>query len=117
LCVLAYYVEWHMRRALAPILFDDEDKEFAESLRASIVAAALRSPKARSKARTKRTADDEPVHSFQTLLKDLATLAKNRVRPSRVKTGSPTSVEFEMLTTPTPHQHRAFELLEIRLSP
>lgn len=117
LCVLAYYVEWHMRRALAPILFDDEDKEFAESLRASIVAPALRSPKARSKARTKRTAGDEPVHSFQTLLKDLATLAKNRVRPRRVKIGSSTAAEFEMLTTPTPHQHRAFELLEIRLSP
>ena len=114
LCVLAYYVEWHMRQALAPILFDDDDKEYAESLRTSIVAPAQRSPKALSKAQAKRTVDNEPVHSFRSLLKDLATLAKNQLRsPAISKTE--TTTEFEMLTTPTPLQRRAFELLEIRI--
>jgi hypothetical protein len=114
LCVLAYYVEWHMRRALAPILFDDDDKEFAESLRTSIVAPARRSPKAESKAQTKCTKEGEPVHSFRSLLKDLATLTKNQVHsPAASKTGA--AAEFEMLTTPTPSQRRAFELLEIRI--
>ena len=116
LCVLAYHVEWHMRRALARILFDDDDKEFAESLRTSIVAPAQRSPKATSKAQAKRTADDEPVHSFRSLLKDLATLAKNQVC-SPAKTNAEPAAEFEMLTTPTPLQRRAFELLEVGVSP
>jgi len=114
LCVLAYYVEWHMRRALAPILFDDENKEFAESLRTSIVAPARRSPKAASKAQTKCTVNNEPVHSFRSLLKDLATLTKNQVR-SPAKSKTKTAAEFEMLTTPTPSQRRAFELLDIRI--
>jgi len=114
LCVLAYYVEWHMRRALAPILFDDDDKESAESLRTSIVAPAQRSPKAESKAQAKCTVDNEPVHSFRSLLKDLATLTKNQVR-SPAKSKTKTAAEFEMLTTPTPLQRRAFELLDIRI--
>lgn len=114
LCVLAYYVEWHMRRAVAPILFDDDDKEFAESLRTSIVAPAQRSPKAENKAQTKCTVDNEPVHSFRSLLKDLATLTKNQVR-SPAKSKTKTAAEFEMLTTPTPLQRRAFELLDIRI--
>jgi len=110
LCVLAYHVEWHMRRALAPLLFDDEDKELAASLRRSIVAPAVRSPKAEDKAARKRTDEDQPVHSFHTLLKDLATLTRNRIRPSLDRSTSP-EAEFEMLTTPTPLQQRAFELL------
>ncbi len=81
LCMLAYYVTWHMRRALAPMLFEDEDKEIAQALRYSIVSPAQRSPSAAGKTSTKRTADGEPVHSFQTLLKDLATIARNHVRP------------------------------------
>ena len=114
LCVLAYYVEWHMRQALAPILFDDDDKEYAESLRTSIVAPAKRSPKALSKAQAKRTIDNEPVHSFRSLLKDLATLAKNQLRsPAISKTE--TTTEFEMLTTPTLLQRRAFVLLDVRI--
>jgi hypothetical protein len=116
LCVLAYYVEWHMRRVLAPILFDDDDKEFAQSLRTSIVAPARRSPKAESKAQAKCTADDEPVHSFRSLLKDLATLAKNQVH-SPAKSRTQTAAEFEMLTTPTSLQRRAFELLDVRVGP
>ena len=66
LCMLAYYVEWHMRRALAPVLFDDDDREAAEARRDSVVAPAQRSAKAQRKAIRKRTDDGLPVHSFQT---------------------------------------------------
>ncbi len=106
LCMLAYYVEWHMRQKLQPLLFDDDDKASAAALRSSIVAPAVRSPRARQKDESKRTDDGLAVHSFRTLLADLATLAKNRVRTSGAKGG-----EFYMLTRPTPLQQRAFELL------
>ena len=108
LCMLAYYVEWHMRRDLAPLLFDDEDKPAAEALRSSVVAPAKRSPKAERKAHTKRTDDGAPVHSFQTLLDDLSTVAKNRVRPQIEKAAA-----FDVITTPTPLQQRAFDLLRV----
>jgi hypothetical protein len=110
LCMLAYYVEWHMRQALAPILFDDDAKDVARRARRSVVAPAERSDRATRKARTKRTQEDLPVHSFQTLLKDLATIASNRVRPSIP--GAPT---FDKITEPTPVQHRALQLLGVRL--
>lgn len=109
LCMLAYYVEWHMRKKLAPILFDDEEKELAESLRESVVAPAERSPKAKRKAARKRTDDGAPVHSFQTLLKDLATVARNRVRPRATH-----PAELDVVTTPTALQQRAFDLLGVR---
>ena len=108
LCMLAYYVEWHMRRKLEPILFDDDDKASGELLRSSIVAPAQRSERAKAKDQTKRTEDDLPVHSFQTLLDDLATLGKNRVR-----TEGATPCEFYELTRPTDVQRRAFELLGV----
>lgn len=108
LCMLAYYVEWHMRQALAPILFEDEEKEAAEALRDSIVSPAQRSPVAKAKDKTKRTRDDFPAHSFTTLLKDLATLAKNLLQTA----GTP-AAEFYLLTEPTEPQHRAFQLLEL----
>jgi hypothetical protein len=108
ICSLAYYVEWHMRRALAPMLFDDDDRPAAARQRRSAVAKAQRSAKAERKARTKLTAERAPVHSFQTLLADLATLAKNRLQP---KDNSATA--FEMITTPTPLQQRAFDLLGV----
>ena len=111
LCMLAYYVELHMRHKLAPILFDDEDKELAEAVRESIVAPAKRSPKAKRKDLTKRTQDDTPVHSFRTLLQDLKTLCKNRIR-----TQSDRSCEFYMLTQPTAVQQRALELLDLSSS-
>ena len=85
LCMLAYYVEWHMRQKLQPLLFDDEDKASAAALRSSIVAPAVRSQRAMRKDGSKRTDDGLPVHSFRTLLADLATLAKNRVRTSGAK--------------------------------
>ncbi len=105
LCVLSYYVEWHMRRALAPMLFDDDDPQTAEAARKTIVSPAERSPKAKSKDGLKRTEEGLPVHSFQTLLKDLATLTRNEVR-----VGEQT---LQMLSTPTPVQQRALTLLKV----
>jgi len=108
ICMLAYYVEWHMRRALAPMLFDDDDKPAAARQRPSPVAKAHRSAKAERKARTKLTPEGAPVHSFQTLLADLATVVKNRLQPK----DGPASA-FEMITTPTRLQQRAFDLLGV----
>ena len=110
LCMLAYYVEWHMKELLAPILFDDHDQEMAELLRDSIVAPARRSPKAEEKAHTRKTEEGGPVHSFQTLLDDLATLAKNWLQP-RIP-GAPT---FIKITRATVIQQRAFNLLGVNL--
>jgi len=105
LCVLAYYVEWHMRRVLAPMLFDDEDRENAQALRTSIVAPAPRSQAAQKKAASQQTSEGLPVHSFRTLLADLATLTRNRVCLA--------GQSFEMLATPTAVQERAFQLLQV----
>jgi Transposase DDE domain len=110
LCMLAYYVEWHMRRALRPVLFDDHNKGAGEKLRASIVAPAQKSPQAGKKALSKRTEDGAPVHSFQTLLKDLATIAKNRVQPKM-----PGAVAFDVITTPTAYQQRVLHMLGVQL--
>ena len=112
LCVLAYYVEWHMRQLLAPILFDDDDKPQARAARVSIVAPAQRSATAEVKALTKQTADGIKVHSFQTLLGDLATIVKNRIQPADKSIAA-----FDMLTQPTAIQQRAFDLLHVSLRP
>ena len=103
LCMLAYYVEWHMRQKLAPLLFDDHDRDAAETERPSIVAPAPRSEAAREKDDTKRTADGHAVHSFRTLLADLATLAKNRIQMANQPAAT-----FEMLTRATDSQTRIF---------
>ncbi|MGH8338282.1 MAG: IS1634 family transposase, partial [Gammaproteobacteria bacterium] len=105
LCMLSYYAEWHMRRALAPVLFDDDDPQAAEPARKSIVRPAEGSPKAKRKAFFQRTGDGLPVHSFQTLLKDLATLTRIEVR-----VGDQT---LRRLSTPTPVQPRAPALLKV----
>ena len=110
LCMLAYYVEWHMRQRLKPLLFDDDDAAAAEAARPSVVAPAAVSESAREKARSKRTADGLPVHSFRTLLGDLATVAKNRVVPN-----IPGSEPFHTITRPTKLQRRALALLGVRL--
>lgn len=107
LCMLAYYVEWHMRVKLAPILFDDHEKEKAEAQRESVVRPAPRSQEAMAKERTKRTEDNLPVHSFQTLLSDLATLAKNLVRIRSQ------DCAFHQLTSATTLQQHAFKLLNV----
>ena len=108
LCMLAYYVEWHMRQKLAPLLFEDEEPAEGESLRSSIVAPAQRSPSAQKKVQTLQTADGQPAHSFATLLKELATLTRNRVQP-KISASAP----FDTLARPTPLQQKAFSLLAI----
>jgi hypothetical protein len=108
LCMLAYYVEWHMRQKLAPVLFDDEDPAAGEELRSSVVAPAQRSPSALRKASSLKTADGLPAHSFATLLKHLATLTKNRVQPK-----IPASPSFDTLARPTELQQRVLSLLSV----
>ena len=107
LCMLAYYVEWHMRTKLAPMLYDDDDRDTAEALRTSAVSKAQRSPSAIAKQTTGLTADGLPVHSFQSLMADLATLTLNKVV---------TPVADRQLTIyaqATPIQQKAFDLLGI----
>lgn len=108
LCVLAYYVEWHMRKALAPLLFDDEDLDEHRKRRDPV-----KSPKPSASAKRKKTihltADGLKIHSFQTLLAELATRCRNRCRIKSDQT-APT---FYQLTEPTPLQKRTFELLEL----
>lgn len=106
LCMLAYHVEWHMRARLAPMLYDDADKEAAEAMRDSIVAKAQRSPAAITKETTGRTDDGLPVHSFQSLLADLATLTRNTVA-----TALAPDHPFTLTARPTPIQQKAFDLL------
>ena len=112
LCMLAYHVEWHMRRRLAPILFEDDDREGARAQRSSPVEPAEVSDGAKARADTKRTPDGLPVLGFTTLLADLATLTLNEV----TLPGSPDHA-FPLLAKPTELQARAFELLEIDAIP
>jgi transposase len=110
ICMLAYYVEWHLRGALSKLLFDDHEREAAEATRPSIVSPAPRSGAAKRKEQDRRTPEGFPVQSFQCLLKDLATLCKNRVRWT-----SHSEVEFQRLTMPTALQRHVFELLGLSL--
>jgi Transposase DDE domain len=110
LCMLAYYVVWHMRKALAPLLFDDHDRENAGKGRSSPVAPAKVSAAAHAKAASRKTADGLPVHSFRTLLQDLATLTRNTVRMG----DAPQAI---MLASPTPIQQEVFAKLEVPLTP
>ena len=105
LCMLAYYVRWHLERAWAPLLFRDE----ARPIPADPVAPAQRSAKALRKASTQELDDGSPVHSFSTLLKSLHTIVRNRVVPR----GLPESAAFEIVTTPTASQARALALLRL----
>ena len=111
LCMLAYYLEWNLRARLAPMLYDDDDRETAEASRESPVAKAQRSPAALAKIATGRTADGAPVHSFQSLLADLATLARNTVA-----TALAPDRPFTILTRPTPVQQKAFDLLSLPIA-
>lgn len=108
LCMLAHYLEWHLLRALAPMLFCEEDPQGVQAARPNPVQPAVRSTAATSKARKKRTQNGDPVHSFRSLLADLATIAANRIQPKEA--GIP---PFDMITTPTPLQQRAFDLLDV----
>ncbi len=105
LCMLSYYVQWHLERAWAPLLFrDEEPPELADP-----VAPAQRSPAALRKARTGRLPDGTPAHSFRTLLAELATLTRDRLVPA----GAPDAAAFEIVATPTPIQVRALSLLDL----
>jgi len=108
LCMLAYHVEWHLRQRLAPMLYDDAEKATAEALRTSVVAKAQRSPSAIAKQTHGTTPDGLPVHSLQTLLADLATLARNVVT-----TALDPAHEFVVHTRPTKLQQKALDLLAI----
>jgi transposase len=108
LCMLAYYLEWHMRQALKPILFDDHDKQAAEIARSSIVAKAQRSKAADRKAATKHTDDGLPVHSFRSLLDDLATVTRNTMAMAHSPDAS-----FVLYPQLTQIQERAFQLLHV----
>jgi len=110
LCMMAYYLEWHMRQRLAPMLFDDTHKEAAEAQRRSVVAPAQRSKTAVKKQTTGLTEDGLPVHSFHSLLADLATLARNTIT-TEIAPLHPLTV----LTRPTPIQQKAFDLPGVRL--
>src|SRR6266704_81419 len=117
LCMLAYYLQWHMRQSLAPMLFDEPDPAARDAQRTSPVAKAEPSPAAQRKAARKRTdpatpalakagGEPLPVHSFHTLLGDLATLTRNVVRLGRDHLTT-------ILTTPTRTQHHALDLLGV----
>lgn len=106
LCMLAYYVSWHMQQKLAPMLFKDDDKQQAEAERTSPVAKAKVSKAAREKTAKRHTPDGLPVHSFRTLLQDLATLTRNTVRIGDFP-------RITMLAKATPIQAKAFELLGV----
>ena len=106
LCMLAYYLEWHMRQRLAPMLYDDTDKEAAEALRASVVAKAERSQDAIDKQTTGRAEGGLPVHSFRTLLADLATLTRNTLVTAIDPEGA-----FTVTARPTALQQKALDLL------
>ncbi len=108
LCMLAYYVEFHMRSWLAPVLFQDDQPDEAKSLRESVVAPAERSTSAQEKASRKRSTENLPVHNFQSLLRDLSTISKNTIQPL-VKGAQ----SFVQITLPTVFQRKAFELLQV----
>jgi hypothetical protein len=106
LCMLAYYVEWHMREAWRELLFADEDLQ--RKRERDPVAPAKRSEAALDKITRRTLEDGSPVHSFRTLLEELATIVRNSCQARGEKTGA----TFTMTTTPSPHQQRALKLLD-----
>ena len=107
LCLLSYYVEWHLRRALAPLLFDDEDLE-AHRARRDPVLAAQPSESAKRKKTKRRTEDGLPIQSFATLMAELGTRARHRCRTA----SDPEGPTLQRLTEPTLLQQRAMELVK-----
>ena len=107
LCVLAYYVEWHLREAWRALLFADTDQP-AKAMR-DPVAPATRSKAAQAKASRHTLEDGTPAHSFATLLAELATIVRNTCRTPHAGPEAPT---FEILTTPNAQQQRAFTLIQ-----
>ena len=111
LCMLAYYVEWQMKQKLQPLLFAEEDREGAARERKDIVSPAVPSKKAQKKAVLHRTEEDLPVQSFGGLIEDLGTLVRNVMQA-----GKDDSARFALLTTSTPLQQKALELLGVSLN-
>jgi hypothetical protein len=109
LCMLAYYVEWHMRRAWGPLLFAEDDPADAATRRGSPVQPATRSASAEAKASAKKTPEGETVHRFRGLLDHLATLTKNTIQPAG------DLPPFDQLAVPTSLQQKAFDLLGVSL--
>ena len=109
ICMLAYYVEWHMREQLKPVLFEDEDRLSAANSRPSVVAPAQRSVSAKRKDQNRRTEDGHPVQSFQDVLADLGTLCRNRIRIGEY------DAEYDKITVPTPYQQHVLGLLGITI--
>lgn len=109
LCMLAYYVQWHMRKALSPVLFQDDELDASRWTR-NAVTKAEPSESVRAKKRSKITPDGWPVHSFGSLLVDLATRCKNICRTGEGKT----TIRFDQLTEATPFQIHVFDLLGIK---
>lgn len=105
ICMLAYYVEWHMREKLRSVLFADDDQESAAAVRKSIVAPAQRSESAKRKDAMRRTSDDFPVQSFHDILQDLGTLCRNRIRIPEFDS------EFDKVTQATAYQQHVLNLL------
>ena len=108
LCMLAYYVQWHMRARLKPMLFDDEHLDEASASRASPVLKAVRSEQAKAKDASKLAEDGTPLHSFKTLLKYLGTLTYNVAR-----TAANPNATIIITSRPTPIQDKAFKLLAL----
>ena len=104
LCLLSYYVEWHLRRALAPLLFDDEDLEAHRATRDPVRPAAA----AKRKKSQRRTQDGLPINSFATLLAELGTRARHQCRVA----SDPEGPKLQPLTEATPQQQRAMELIK-----
>ena len=109
ICMLAYYVEWHMREQLRPVLFADNDRESAAAARKSIVAPAPRSESAKRKDANRHTDDGHPVQSFHDILKDLGTLCRNRIRIPEY------DAEYDRMTNPTSYQQHVLGLLGVAL--
>ena len=105
--MLAYYLQWHMRKALSSVLFEDEELDTDRWTR-DAVAPAEPSQSLRAKKITKKTPQGWPVHSFETLLKNLSTRCRNTCRTGEGKT----VIQFDQLTEPTPFQAHLFKLLE-----
>jgi transposase len=106
LCLLAYYVEWHLRRAWAPLLFEDEERQEERRHRDPILPAQP-SASAQAKKRSHETGDGFPVHSFQTLLSELA----SRARVTYALRRDDSDLTFQQVPEPTPLQARAYELI------
>lgn len=104
ICMLAAYLTWHLRQAWAPLTFTDEHRPAP----ADPVAPAKRSAAAQSKASRHTTTEGQPAYSFRSLLDHLATLTRNRLHIA----GTGDDTGFDLVTTPTPIQRRAFELID-----